>query len=327
MNRERRRSSYELEFPSKLRKTTIYDVITTEVTKCDTFTKQTIFPFPTLAGGHSSVYELISSYAHEFECELHTEIPIQHLSICTFKNSFISLFDDKLTFHNNNTIISFEKVVNIFSISEDAFLIVFRNHMIIYNQGVFSTDNEVHNVTCACTIDDNTFATSDSNGMLKIWNNSGTQLLSIFDDTTFIATCIFALNDYIVIGDNCGVVHVFKDYSFVYRFNCDRLYVNSIVITSSNLILTAGDELTLKVWDLESGLLVRKLYHESSVQKICMHLNYLVSCNDEGVMKVWENEKDCIRTIKAHQHSVRFIGSIGSKLITSGYDDKIKIWI
>jgi U4/U6 small nuclear ribonucleoprotein PRP4 len=102
-------------------------------------------------------------------------------------------------------------------------------------------------------------------------------------------------------------------------------------------LCTAGDDGTIKVWDLRQ----RKQYasipaHSRLITQIkfannCAHQNgeYLASSSFDGSGKVWSTRDwRLISTLRGHEGKVMGIDVLpGDKgIVTSGYDTTLKIW-
>lgn len=99
-----------------------------------------------------------------------------------------------------------------------------------------------------------------------------------------------------------------------------------------NLIVTASEDATIKIWDYESGDYERTMRgHTDSVQDLAFDQNgkWLVSSSADTTVKLWDfNVYECVKTMRGHDHnvsSVTFMPS-GDFVVTSSRDKTIKIW-
>jgi len=99
-----------------------------------------------------------------------------------------------------------------------------------------------------------------------------------------------------------------------------------------NLIVTASQDATIKVWDYESGEFERTLKgHTNAVQAVDFdHTgNLLVSSSADLSIKVWDFQTyECKKTLHGHDHnvsSVLFMPS-GDQIVSASRDKTIKFW-
>jgi len=99
-----------------------------------------------------------------------------------------------------------------------------------------------------------------------------------------------------------------------------------------NVVVSASQDATLKIWDFETGEFERTLKgHTNAVQAIDFdHTgNLMVSCSADLSIKIWDFQTDkCLRTLKDHDHNVsavKFLPS-GDQIVSASRDKTIKIW-
>lgn len=99
-----------------------------------------------------------------------------------------------------------------------------------------------------------------------------------------------------------------------------------------NLVVSASQDASIKIWDYESGSFERTLKgHTDSVQ--CVDFdhtgNFLASCSADLTIKIWDFQTyECVKTLKGHDHnvsSVKFLPS-GDQIASASRDKTIKIW-
>ena len=99
-----------------------------------------------------------------------------------------------------------------------------------------------------------------------------------------------------------------------------------------NLIASASEDKTIKLWNLQTGELVRTLTgHSVGVLSISFSPDgeQLASSSRKGIIKIWQVDTGKnIRTINANEKAVRsvFYSPDDKKIVNSSWDNTIKIW-
>lgn len=101
---------------------------------------------------------------------------------------------------------------------------------------------------------------------------------------------------------------------------------------TSSILASAADDASIKVWDVETGKLLRSMAgHTEAVLDICFNPSgaLLASASTDVTVKVWDFDKFiCIKTLQGHEHSVsgvKFTPS-GEFLLSCSRDKSIKVW-
>jgi len=109
--------------------------------------------------------------------------------------------------------------------------------------------------------------------------------------------------------------------------------VNGVCFNDNGTLLaSASRDQTIKIWNPESGELIRTLHgHDGSVN--CVAFNpasgWLASGSDDRSVKLWDpNAGAVVKTLEGHSHNVFGVAfsSDGSKLASTGHDKSIKLW-
>lgn len=97
------------------------------------------------------------------------------------------------------------------------------------------------------------------------------------------------------------------------------------------ILASASEDCTIKIWDLESGELERTLKgHTKSINDILFTANgnLLISCSSDLTIKIWDlvNDYKNIKTLYGHDHTVSSISLFGENLISASRDKVLKLW-
>ena len=109
--------------------------------------------------------------------------------------------------------------------------------------------------------------------------------------------------------------------------------VATVVVTSDELYaISASDDQTLKVWDLQQGQEVRTLRgHTAEINNVVLTHDegYVVSASADHTLKVWDWQAGkLVHTLSGHSHIVRSVVLTprGRFAISASYDNTLKVW-
>ncbi|KAJ2511322.1 Lissencephaly-1, partial [Coemansia sp. RSA 1939] len=98
------------------------------------------------------------------------------------------------------------------------------------------------------------------------------------------------------------------------------------------VLATASEDMTVKIWDSESGDFERTLKgHTKAVQDLVFDAKgaTLVSCSADLTLRIWDIADDykCVRTLHGHDHCVSAVSFLGAdKIVSASRDKTVKIW-
>jgi len=99
-----------------------------------------------------------------------------------------------------------------------------------------------------------------------------------------------------------------------------------------NIIVSASEDATIKVWDFETGEFERTFKgHTQIVQDLSFDTKgkLLASCSADLTIKIWDFvDYECIKTLKGHDHNVSSIAfmSDGDHVVSASRDKTIRLW-
>ncbi|MCL4239656.1 MAG: WD40 repeat domain-containing protein [Anaerolineae bacterium] len=109
-------------------------------------------------------------------------------------------------------------------------------------------------------------------------------------------------------------------------------WVNGVTFsTDSAQVISASDDGTVRVWDVESGVELLTLEHPDYVRDVAYHPSeaLLASACDDGTVRVWDaitgDEKLAIEAHDDYVYSVAFSPD-GSRLASGSSDALVKVW-
>ncbi|MDR3734017.1 MAG: WD40 repeat domain-containing protein [Acidobacteriaceae bacterium] len=99
-----------------------------------------------------------------------------------------------------------------------------------------------------------------------------------------------------------------------------------------SLLVSASEDATIKVWDLETGKPERSLKdHTGVVNDLAFNLpgTILASCSSDLTIKLWDFQAfECTKTLHGHEHNVTGIAFLpsGDHLVSASRDKTVKLW-
>lgn len=104
------------------------------------------------------------------------------------------------------------------------------------------------------------------------------------------------------------------------------------VVSHGGSIYTAGDDMTLRQWDLSTGHMLRKwgpFEHETDTCAIDAVLGRAVLGCDDGIIRVFDTRSgELIREIPAHASGIKKVctSPATGDILSAAYDQRIRIW-
>jgi WD40 repeat protein len=102
--------------------------------------------------------------------------------------------------------------------------------------------------------------------------------------------------------------------------------------TDGRRAVSASDDQTLKMWDLDTGACLRTLEgHTSGVGAVSLHADgrRAVSASWDSTLKVWDLDSGaCLRTLEGHTGNVISVAlhADGHRAVSASYDNTLKVW-
>ncbi|TPX37581.1 hypothetical protein SmJEL517_g00476 [Synchytrium microbalum] len=103
----------------------------------------------------------------------------------------------------------------------------------------------------------------------------------------------------------------------------------SITSLASGLVCTGGTSGIVKIWKISSGTCIRQCRgHSDAITSLALSSSTSVlSGSMDSTIREWDiNSTDCLRTFQGHQQWIKTISTVGSWLVSGGYDEVLRIW-
>jgi WD40 repeat protein len=104
------------------------------------------------------------------------------------------------------------------------------------------------------------------------------------------------------------------------------------VVYSGGRIYTSGDDMTLRVWDLNTGQLIKMWGPFENETDSCaidaIHGRAVLGC-DDGVIRVFDIENsETLAEIQAHESGIKKVATspVNGDILSAAYDQKILVW-
>ncbi|WFD25311.1 hypothetical protein MNAN1_000280 [Malassezia nana] len=99
---------------------------------------------------------------------------------------------------------------------------------------------------------------------------------------------------------------------------------------TETLVVSAGSDRSLCVWDMTLGRCVETLRGHTSTIRCAQGIPgqpFVVTGSRDGTLRVWDLEQGTVRHVLAgHQHSVRCLAVHGNQVVSGSYDFTCRLW-
>ncbi|KAH8687654.1 WD40-repeat-containing domain protein [Tricladium varicosporioides] len=104
--------------------------------------------------------------------------------------------------------------------------------------------------------------------------------------------------------------------------------IRSLIVVSSNSIVSASRDTTLRIWNAGSGECEAVLEgHTKTVIQLAHSGDIIVSASYDGDGRVWSlAQKKCLHVLKGHQDQLYAVAFDGDTIVTGGLDKTARVW-
>ena len=179
---------------------------------------------------------------------------------------------------------------------------------------------------------------ANSLGYADVYNAQTDELVKSFAGTRTVAINSVSFNpqdgQQIVTGDNVGTVFVWtlENNTPVLTIPAHTARVNSVVFSpDGNMILTAGNDKTARLWDSKTGSLLHEFQHDNWVKdaRFSDDGDWIVTASADKTAKVWDARTYAeLLVLKGHTDfvDVALFSHDGSRIYTASDDNTIVVW-
>lgn len=196
----------------------------------------------------------------------------------------------------------------------------------------FRIHSEAKGAQAECiTGDDNPFLyTGSSEGHVAIWDVKELKVTTSFK-THSKAVKSLVLRDAILYTGSTDTNIASWDINQRKSINktSSKAEINALAISvAHNLLFSAENDKTIKVWDLHSLQYITTLNgHTRAVKALYVLGNYLFSGSNDQQVFVWNlNTQRVVKGLLGHEGWIRSIHAMGSTLYTGSQDETIRLW-
>jgi WD40 repeat protein len=195
-------------------------------------------------------------------------------------------------------------------------------------------------ITSIINLPNNCFVSCSRNGIIKFWNVDQTFncFKTIVKEDYYLDNLLLLPNGNIALHAesynqfNIAILNAKEDYKCEDMLLAHSGIIFSLVNVGENLMASASNDKTIKIWDIEEfECLVTLTEHKRAVFTLLAmnELGVLLSGSADNDIKIWNifNDIESIKTIKAHNSEVTSLLALPGGYFASGsLFGEIKIW-
>jgi WD40 repeat protein len=177
-----------------------------------------------------------------------------------------------------------------------------------------------------------------SGSSIEIWNIHTCEHIKTIKGHTKIVLSVFAINNFIISGDNANTIKVWdcNTFELINSINVCNSYACSEYLTKpvysvfaiNNYIINGSCDSKIRVRDINTLKVVKILDgHTDAVVSIFAINDFIISGSADTSIKIWSiNTGKCINTLNGHSDRVFSVFAINNLIISGSADTLIKIW-
>lgn len=173
-------------------------------------------------------------------------------------------------------------------------------------------------------------ASSSDDKTIKIWDNSGTCLLTLRGHTASVRALIELQNGNLATGSEDRTVKIWNPYGQCLHTYLHSGWVSSLrELSDGTLVSDSHENRMIKRWDQNGNFLAALPGHRHFVDQAPLDLrdSILAGCADQNTINLWDSNNNLLRTLKGHTDCVKtLIGTQQGFLVSGSRDHTIRIW-
>jgi len=201
-------------------------------------------------------------------------------------------------------------------------------------QNLKGSDETWANIDALITLPDGRLASSESKGIIKVWDFRKWQCLQTLQgDNKQVRALAVLPNSRLASGSFGGTIKLWdiKTGQCLQTLPGHTDSISALTMLPDGRLASGSSDKTIKLWDIKTGQCLQTLSgHSSYIHDIkVLPEGRLISCSQDSTIKVWDtNTGECLQTLAGHTNNIvqRLAILPDGRLASGSYDKTIKVW-